>query len=259
MHLMKPVRLFIHSLGFTFLLACLSCSKKTEVFTTEPISDYLPLEQGKYITYRVDSTVFTNLGRNEEIHKYQVKHVVDTLITDNLGRSSYRIIQYESDSSGTQPWMPISTYFITPLDDQVEVIEDNLRFIKLHLPFRLNYNWKGNSHLAVNPYGSLYSFSNDDNMNDWDYNYDTFESSASIGGQTLNDVYTVFQIDESLNAPVTDPASYGARTLAIEKYAKNIGLVYKDYILWEYQPNTGGAGGGYKVGFGISMWMIDHN
>ncbi len=31
------------------------------------------------------------------------------------------------------------------------------------------------------------------------------------------------------------------------------------YEMWEYQPNTGGSGGPYKTGFGITMWMIDHN
>ncbi|MBS1656200.1 MAG: hypothetical protein JSU05_15210, partial [Bacteroidetes bacterium] len=37
-----------------------SCGKKTEDFQTEAISDYVPLASGKYITYRLDSTVFTN-------------------------------------------------------------------------------------------------------------------------------------------------------------------------------------------------------
>jgi hypothetical protein len=241
------------------LFSFISCKKETEEFQTEALAEYLPLAVGKYITYRIDSTVFTNLGRNEEVHKYQVRHVVDAEVTDNLGRPSFRIFRYLRDSAGTQPWTPNGTYFITPLTDQVEVIEDNLRFIKLHLPLKLNVDWKGNKYLSSDPYASLYSFSNDDNMNDWDYEYDQFDPSITIGSQTVNDVYTVFHIDEALNAPVTDTRSYGARTLSVEQYAKNIGLVSRDYIIWEYQPNTGGAGGGYKVGFGIKMWMLDHN
>jgi hypothetical protein len=79
--------------------------KETEEFKTEAIADYMPLAVGKYITYRLDSTVFTNFGRNEEIHKYRVKHVVDAQITDNLGRPSYRILRYLSDSLGHQPWL----------------------------------------------------------------------------------------------------------------------------------------------------------
>jgi hypothetical protein len=236
-----------------------SCEKETEVFESETIDDYMPLAVNKYIVYRLDSTVFTNQGRNEEIHKYQVKYEVESQQMDNAGRPSFRVFRYITDSAGTQPWAPNGTFFITPLADQAEVIEDNLRFIKLHLPLKTNVTWKGNKYLTSDPYASLFQFSNDDNMNEWDYDYEQYEASITIDGKTINDVYTVTQIDEALNAPVTDTRSYGARSLGIEKYAKNIGLVYREYILWEYQPNTGGSGGGYKTGFGIKMWMIDHN
>ena len=240
-----------------FIFSFTSCEKKTEEFTTEAIADYLPLTVGKYITYRLDSTVFKNFGTVQEIHRYQVKHVVDAQVPDNLGRPSYRIIRYLRDSIGTQPWVENGTYFITNLTDQAEVIEDNLRYIRLHLPFKLNTDWKGNKYLSNDPFASLYTFNNDDDMNDWDYNMESFDPSITIAGKTINDVYTVFQIDESFNAPVTNTSSVGSRTLAQEQYAKNIGLVSRDFILWEYQPPNSQPG--YYTGFGIRMWMIDHN
>lgn len=242
------------------LFPMISCEKQVlEEFKSADISNYIQLTVGKYITYRLDSTIFTNLGRTEEIHKYQVRHTVDAQIVDNLGRPSYRIIRQLRDSAGTKPWVENGTYFITPLQDQLEVVEDNLRFIKLHIPFNLKFKWKGNRYISSDPYSSVYSFSNDDNMNDWDYVFDKFEATSSISGKTLNEVYTITQIDESLNAPVTNFSTYGARTYSLEKYAKNVGLVSRDYVLWEYQPNTGSAGGGYKVGFGVKMWLIDYN
>jgi hypothetical protein len=256
---MRSTSLIKNIITFSFLFFLFSCGKETETFQSEAVADYLPLTVGKYITYRIDSTVFTNQGRNEEVHKYQVKHVIESQMSDNQGRPSYRVFQYLNDSTGTKTWVPNGTYFITPLTDQVEVIENNLRFIKLHLPLKTDVTWKGNKYLSSDPYASLFQFSNDDNMNDWDYDYSKFDATVTIAGKTINDVYTITQIDESLNAPVTDPRSYGARSLGTEKYAKNIGMVSRDYILWEYQPNTGGSGGGYKTGFGIKMWMIDHN
>jgi hypothetical protein len=45
--------------------------------------------------------------------------------------------------------------------------------------------------------------------------------------------------------------------MAIEKYAKNIGLVTRDFILWEYQPPSSEPA--HFTGFGIKMWMINHN
>jgi len=259
---MRSKNLILFLAVFSFLFFITSCKKETEEFKTDAIADYLPLAVGKYITYRLDSTVFTNLGRDEEIHRYQVKHVVDAQIADNLGRPSYRIIRYLRDSLGTQPWVENGTYFITPLTDQAEIIEDNLRFIKLHLPFKLNTDWKGNKYLSDDPYGSLFTLFNDDDMNEWDYNIDQFDNTITIGGKTIADVYTVLQIDESMNAPVTNNMQQGYRTFASDKFAKNIGLVARDFIMWEYQPPAPGSpqnATGYKTGFGIKMWMVDHN
>ncbi|HPG12870.1 MAG TPA: hypothetical protein PLU37_15160 [Chitinophagaceae bacterium] len=235
-----------------------SCNEK-EVFTSEAIESYIPLQQGKYIVFRLDSLVFTNFGRTIETHRYQEMHEVDTLITDNLGRPSYRIFVYQRDSLGTTPWVPVSTYFITPLGNQFEKVENNLRFISMHLPLRDGYSWKGNKYLPTNPYGTLYNFSNDDNMGDWDYYYDGDPGSFSYNGMNYTDVYSVEQADENYNVPISDPNAYAARSRSIERFSKDIGLVQREYEMWEYQPNPGGPGGPYYTGFGITMWMIDHN
>ncbi len=243
-----------------FLLIVVSCSDKKEQFETELLSDYTPaLQPGKYITYRVDSLVFPNFGRATEIHKYQQKHVIDALITDNLGRPSYRVIRYITDSMATQPWQVSGTYLITKLDDKIEVIEDNQRVIKIRVPLNEGFTWKGNIFISSNPYDPLYKFSNDDNMNDWEFYYDMFESSFSYKNNNYTDVWTIEAADEAYNVPITDPTSYATRSRAMEKYSKNIGLVYRLYELWEYQPNPGGTGGPYKTGFGVTQWMVDHN
>ncbi len=56
---------------------------------------------------------------------------------------------------------------------------------------------------------------------------------------------------------MVDAASFAARSLSTDKFAKNIGLVYQEYILWEYQPNPGSSA--YKIGFGVKRTMIDRN
>lgn len=234
-----------------------SCSKKEE-YLSDPVSDYMiKLEPGKYITYRLDSLVFTNFNANAETHRYQVKHVVDQQITDNQGRPSWRIFTYLSDSTGTEPWTPNGTYMITPLDKQTEVIEDNLRVIRLHAPVREGYGWLGNTHLSDNPYGSVYDFSNDDNMKDWEFYYDIFESSWSYRDQDYTDVITVEQQDDADNVPILNPNNYGYINRSVEKYSKTIGMVYRKYEIWEYQPHPSGTP--YKTGFGITLWMVDHN
>jgi len=253
---------------FLIGLLIFSCKKKdafddTDFQKQRLLELIMPLEKGRSITYRVDSTVFTNFGRTTEIHSYLVKHVVDTTITDNLGRPSFRVFTYLSDTTGSQPWTPNGSYFITVLDDQVEVIEDNMRVIKLHLPVRDGNQWQGNTYLAEDPYNSKYSFSNDDNMADWTFFFDgPPQPSLVMNGYTYNDVYTVNENDDV--DPVNDPSDYGSTTISLEMYSKNIGLVYRELTMWEQQPNPSGNPPNitydpYRVGFGIKMWMVDHN
>jgi hypothetical protein len=256
MRFLANSRLALIAIFATFSL--FSCNEKEEL-TSESLSEYMPLAVGKYITYRLDSMVFTNFGRATEIHKYQEKHQVDAQVTDNQGRPSFRVFRYIRDTAGTLPWQPVGSYFVTPLEDQVELIEDNLRFIKLHLPITDGFSWKGNTYLPTHPYGPLYNFSNDIGIEDWDFYYDGGPASFSYRGNNYSNVYTVEEVDESANVPIVLTTSYAYRSRAVEKYAKGIGLVYREYELWDYQPNTGGAGGPYKTGFGVTMWMIDHN
>lgn len=248
--------------GFLF-----SCNEKEE-FVTESLPDYVPLAPGKYITYRVDSTVFPNFGRAVDTHYYRVKHVVDALVTDNLGRPSYRIYRYISDSSGTTPWMANGSYFITVLNDQMEEIDDNLRWIKLHAPLRGGFSWKGNRYLPDQAYSPLYLFNNDYAMDDWDYYYEGDPQTELIGNRQLDDVFTVQSIDESENIPWNHDSVYAARTFLREKYAKGIGLVYREYIMWDREPNRKVVSVGpppvfawdpYRTGWGLKMWMVEHN
>lgn len=239
------------------VVSLFSCSEKTEEFETELLTEYLPLQPGKYITYRIDSLTLTDFGKNVETHSYEVKHVVDTEIMDNLGRPSYRIYRYLRNADGTGEWANNGSYFITPLQTQTEVVEDNLRFIKLKAPLREGNNWKGNNYLHVDPYPS-YKFTLFGYMKNWEYTYDSFSSSFDYKGQQYTDVWTVEEEDYGENYPVTEPARPGGKIRAVEKYAKNIGLVYREYLIIEYEPNTTGPDPYYR-GFGITMWMIDHN
>ena len=248
---------FLSCLIAIFLFSLFSCTEKTEEFITEPLSDYLPLQPGKYIIYRLDSLSLTDFGQSIETHSYQVKHEVDAEITDNSGRPSYRVYRYLRNADSSGEWANNGSYYVTPLADRIEVIEDNLRFIKLHAPLREGYSWKGNSYLHLDPYES-FRFATASYMARWDYTYDSFSSLVEYKGNKYNDVWTIEEEDDERNFPVTQPASPGSKIRSVEKYAKNIGLVFREYTIVEYEPNTSGPNPYYR-GFGITMWMIDHN
>jgi hypothetical protein len=250
---------FISTLRISLLvittISLFSCKGKKEELISEKLSEYIPLQPGKYITYRLDSMVYTNFGTVSVTRRYQVKHVVDAQITDNLGRPSYRVYTYITDSAGAQPWTVSGSYYVTPLTQQTEVIDDNMRVAKLHLPIKEGFQWPGNTYLADDPYYPTYDFNNDNDIQAWDFTYDVFEPATSYRGNNYTDVITVLQQDESGNAPVVDVNAYGYKTLALEKYSKNIGLVYRRYELWDYQKDPIV----HYTGFAVTMWMIDHN
>lgn len=250
---------------FLLLLTVLlfSCKKETELFDDydyqpERLQELLPLQTGKFITYRLDSTVFTNFNQNKEVHSYQEKQLLDAEITDNLGRKGFRIFRFLRNQEGTSPWLAAGSYVIVPTKNSVEVIENNLRQVVLLLPLQQYFSWKGNRYLANNPYSSMYNFSNDNSMNEWDYTYDGVDETIELNGQTIDHVYTVSVVNESTNVPLSSPDEYASINFVENKYAKNIGLVFQQNIMWEYQPNTGNASP-YYTGFGVKRTMIDHN
>lgn len=240
--------LFLFSLALFLLIAC---NKENELLKIESLNDYYPLQVGKYVTYNLDSTVFINFGAKDTVIKYQVKDSVSAQITDNLGRAAFRIIRLIRKDS-TKQWQPNNTFMAVPTANSLEFIENNLRFIKLILPIKQDYRWKGNSYLTLDPYPA-YGFSSAF-MDGWDYMYQDVNVPLVIGTFNLDNTLTVFQRDEMLGDAKIPGTLYAEKTYSVEKYAKNIGLVYKEFLHTEYQGNIKSS-----KGFGVKLTMIDHN
>ena len=252
--------------GFT------SCKKEVETLqqpelADESLTELMPLQAGKYITYRLDSLVFTALGTKSEIRRFSVKYLIDTVFKDNLGQNSYRVLRFINDSAASGAWQPAGAGYITPYTDRIETVEDNLRSIALVKPVREGTRWKGNVYLPADPYGLNFT-----EMSEWEFTYSK-EQPETIGGKQIDAVRWVLQSDKKLNAlydrPVADTL-IGYNITSVAGYAKNIGLVYKELTLWENQnmlsesinPANGDTIRSYKpyrTGFGIKMWMTDHN
>ncbi|MEP6617129.1 MAG: hypothetical protein ABJA57_11145 [Ginsengibacter sp.] len=229
------------------------CKKQTDSFTSSPLTNYYPLQPGKYITYDLDSTIFINFGQRDTVIKYQAQDVVDEKITDNLGRPAYRVIRYIRKNA-SQSWSPNNTFMVVPTDNTIEVVEDNLRFQKLKLPITNGFSWKGNSFVDT------YSLNSDIKyLDDWDYTYDSVNVPLSIGTYNFDSTIKVFQRDEFLGQNPGDPGTqYAEKNYGVEKYAKSVGLIYKEFIHWEYQGSQPGKPA-YYLGYGIKLSIIDHN
>ena len=132
---------------FGFLIASIllaGCTNKSDDFQSDALADYQNLQVGKYITYKLDSTVKIPLNDTGfTIHSYQAKDVVQQAVTDNMGRPSWSVVRYLRNASSTNEadWQPSLTYLITPSREKTEVVEYNLRYIKMVLPVAEDVTW----------------------------------------------------------------------------------------------------------------------
>ncbi len=235
-----------------FFITAIGCNKKNEYLEREDPTLYYPTKIGKFITYKVDSTNYTGYTTTGVVATYYAQDLVEAKITDNLGRESYRVIRYYKKNLTDPSWVPNSTYLVTPLEKSIETIENNMRFIKLQGPITPTFTWKGNTHIETSG-----AYSNVAYLYDWEYQYDSIKAEKKYVQFTFPETITVRQADAT-DGIVTDPNGYSERNYSVEVYAKNTGLVYKDFLHWSYQPPNGGVPG-YKSGYGIRLSIIDKN
>lgn len=273
------------------------CKKQTESYTGGTASDYYPMEVGKYIQYRLDSVVFTNFGQTREVHTYQVRDIVDAAITDNLGRPGFRVRRMIRDSAGVTEWVDNASFMVTVLPNSVEYVADNMRFIKLVSPVRNDYYWEGNKYIYT---GSDQSGSSSETsfayLDGWNYTYANTGEPYTVNNVLLDNTVTVLQQDYATGDPIANPISYADSTYSVEVYAKDVGMVYKDFLHWVYiiqltlqncrmvipgEPvptacpvnlncdSLAAIKGGYAIcdtlaphsysGYGIKLTMLEHN
>ncbi len=224
---MNPRKFVVTISAATLLLLLQFCKKQTDSFTVQSYKDYYPLEVGKYIIYRMDSTVFEDFDTRKVVRSYQVKDLVDAEITDNRNRKSFRIRRMLRNLDGTGEWRDIATLMATPLSHSLEYIENNQRYIKLTDPVKEYFSWNGNSYINAVDERSYLQF--------WEYNYQQVGAAYGEGGNTFENTITVAHIDEQTGDPELYPNNFATRDYSREVYAKGVGMVAKDYMVWTYQ------------------------
>ncbi|MGG9971381.1 hypothetical protein ACQ33O_06275 [Ferruginibacter sp. SUN002] len=244
---MKKSFLFVGVLMTVLFVSC----EKVESLNALQLSDYSPAIIGKYITYDLDSTRFINFGTRDTVVHYQVKLVVEEAITDNLNRPAFRVARYIRKTASDAWQSDYHTFMLINTGSSLEFVENNMRFLKLKRPIRNDFSWKGNVYIDTHSAETPVAY-----LDDWDYTYENVNEPLTLGSINLDSTITVNQRNEILNNPA-DLEHYSEINISVEKYAKGIGMVYRNFLHKEYQPPTDKPG--YALGYGITMTMIDHN
>lgn len=200
-----------HIIVFVAFFAFISCKKNK----TEDIPDvgyaYAPTQIGKYVVYDVDSAYYDDFKMDTTYYKYRIKEKLEETFTDNQGREAIKLLRYikkynPNVSYDNIPWTVKDVWNYTKTATTLEVVEEDVRFTKLIFPITDGATWNGN---AQNTLG------------EWEYKYNYFDRTETINGTTFENVLFVEQKDDKSKNAIR-------RQYYVEKYAKNIGLVYRE-------------------------------
>lgn len=231
------------------VILILSCKKQTESLNVVTSNDLYPIAVGKSFTYKMDSTIPINFGDALEVHSYQAKDSIESTFLDATGRTSFRIYRYTRDTLATQPWIYAATYYATTTSQRVEYVDNNLRFVTLANPVSYNTSWKGNAHInTVLP--STYYY-----LDNWDYHYTDLDQPYTCLKGEIQNTYTVFQQNSQVQQGTFNPAFYDEKSYSIEVYGKGIGLIYKEFLHYIWQPSDSK----YDANsWGVKLNLIDY-
>lgn len=238
-------------------MSIFSCKKADPVTQlTEENTRYIPLEKGKYITYNVDSTIWFDTACVKLVKKYQMMYTVADTFTDAQGRLSYRIDTRIRELTD-QPWILHDVLYVTPTDVNLEWSQSGLRQVKMVFPIKERASWKGNSYVPTND-ADLKFYDN------WDFYYTNVGESFNTGEVIYPNTLMVNQVDRVENDPERIPEAHASRTYGKEVFAEGIGMVYKEYIRWTYDPeaffnNDPDQPSRCRKGTSVVMRAVDHN
>lgn len=230
-----PVLTILLCISACCLVFAYSSCKKSSIAPLPVDQSYFPLTTGKYIIYEVDSIVISNFFDTTDTTHFELMEQVDSPYMDAAHQQAYRIIRSRRNLPA-DPWIITDIWSAKLTGNTAEKVEENLLFVKMNFPVLLNKTWKGNSKIDTDS-PLVY-------LADWDYQYTDVNISLEVNNSTFDSVVTVTQ-HKDINAIQT--------IFYQEKYAKNIGLIYKEEQNIETQP------GQYPDGYILIMKIKEHN
>lgn len=217
-------------IGFVSSLLFTNCKKENDISNYDYGYNYLPDDSGHYVIYKVDSTIYNDFDNSRRYSTIYLKEKIGEQFLDNLNRISKRIWRYYSDSIPINPnnWEAYSSEYIVKSTLTAERVVDNLRYIIMVFPNDINEKWLGNKYITIPPPYILDSTNY--YLSDWKYTIKERDKYYNNGSMIFDSTLFISQIQDS---------SAIFKTFSTEKYARNVGLVYKELWIVTGEINIG--------------------
>jgi hypothetical protein len=227
-----------------------SCKKDRILINTnggDLYQSFMPTEIGKYVIYDVDSSIWDDNLCIKFTHKSQQQYLVADTFRDLQNRLSYRI-DISSRLKSTDQFAINDVVYYTPGAEQLEYVEKNIRFMRMVNPVTEGKVWSGNSLMPSEDQDYNY-------LKGWKYTYENVLKPYNNGAISFEKTVTVNETNQVLNNPETQPADYAYLLQSKSVYAFRVGMIYREYTYWIYDPTSKAC----RKGVGVIMRAIENN
>lgn len=205
----------INILIFTAVaLLFFSCKKKADPSSEELGYSYFPINEGDYSIYSVVDTSFNGVGIFDT-STYLIKEEIVEPITVN-DEVRYQVYVYYKKNGEAWKTYPDSVWTEFNTNGKIIRIQNNIRFVVLVFPLKINTAWDGNISDPTNDPQNYYEMKEVRRP----YSYDAFYYPKTV---------SVVQFDN--NSALDDNYS-------VEVYADEKGLVYKEVKIYKYDQKN---------------------
>ena len=193
---------------------------------------YFPLEVGAYRSYQVNSITFSQFVPNDTA-EFQLKEaVVDSFLVE--GQPVFVLHRFNRQST-EDSWELDSVWTARRNQNHAIVVENNVPFLKMVFPIRMNRTWDGN----------LFNTLPRD-----EYEITDTKGELEVPAGTFTPVLTVFENN--------DPDTLIFQDIRRSVYAPEIGLIYKMSSILNFCNQTPECLGTLESGIKFEQMLIEY-
>lgn len=219
----------ISFLWLVILLLLGACRREVEQPHLTFDYDFYPLAVGRSWTYELDSIIYDPSPQGTAIDSshWQVKEVVVDTFYDLTGVLFYRIERFER-AVDSLPWQIKQVYAEGRTDREAYRLIDNMRLIPLIFPIVKGSQWDGNRY--IDPLQTVVvAGENLEMFKGWNYFCEALDEPVSVGSLSFPQTTTVRMADSENLIELRS---------AVEQYAREVGLIYREYQILDTQCNV---------------------
>ncbi|MDZ7880926.1 MAG: hypothetical protein U5L45_24840 [Saprospiraceae bacterium] len=214
---------------FFVVLSVVACGKNETETLPNLGKEYFPLSIGRTAVFDLDSIIYDPITLSVsriDTFKWQAQEILSDTFRSKSGNLSYVVDRSIKAKNGTE-WIPRETFSASLTMQYALLSENNLSYIKFPNFFDVGTTWDGNLFNDIATKFDVAGEILEPFSKKWTFEILSFGKSEKIGNKDYTDVLTV--------QAQSDPKILTEKRYSLEKYAKGVGLVYREIEILDTQ------------------------